>query len=144
MSRDLLRAQLKRDKGSGPQKLGRFLPYRCTAGKLTIGYGHNLDDNGLKQKFVDAVLDDDIDDVIKELVVKFPWFEALDPARQAVLVNMGFMGVPKLAGFRKMLAAAQRGEYATAAVEMLASDWADQVGARAWRLATQMETGRWQ
>ena len=28
------------------EKYRRF-PYRCTAGKLTIGYGWNLDDNGI-------------------------------------------------------------------------------------------------
>ncbi|MCP4280350.1 MAG: lysozyme, partial [Alteromonas sp.] len=24
----------------------RLKPYKCTAGKITIGYGRNLDDNG--------------------------------------------------------------------------------------------------
>jgi lysozyme len=60
-----------------------------------------------------------------------------------VLVNMIFnMGGRRLAGFRKMLAALQKKEYEQAAVEMLASAWAEQVGDRALRLAEQMRKGQ--
>lgn len=145
MSRDLLRDQLKRDEGSGPQKLGRLLPYKDSVGKLTIGYGRNLDDNGISLAEADALLDHDIDSAIKDLVIRYPWVEALDPIRQACLVNMTFnLGIVRLAGFKNTLAAVQRGDYAAAAVGMLESKWASQVGARARRLATQMESGRWE
>ena len=37
----------------------RLKPYRCTAGKLTIGIGRNLDDCGISQKEAYALLDND-------------------------------------------------------------------------------------
>jgi lysozyme len=138
-----VRAQLQRDEGSKVRG-GRHIPYKDTVGKLTIGYGHNLDDNGLKQKFVDLILDDDIRDAIADLVVRLPWFERLDPERQAVLVNMGFnLGVLGLLQFKRTLESIRIGDYELAAIQMLESRWADQVGDRALRLADQMRTGRW-
>jgi lysozyme len=123
---------------------GRHIPYKDTMGKLTIGYGHNLADNGLKQKFADLVLDDDIADAVYELVSVHPWVEALDVPRQAVLIEMAFnMGMRRLSGFRQMLQAVRDREWDQAAVEMLDSVWADQVGNRAMRLAEQMRVGRW-
>lgn len=138
-----LRQQLKRDEGTGMQKNGRFLPYVCPAGKITIGFGHNLDDNGLTPRLVELLLDDDIDDAIRELVVALSWIEVIDPVRQAVLVNMAFnMGVPKLLKFTRMLAALKAKDYETAAIEMLTSKWAAQVGNRSLRLAEQMRSGK--
>jgi lysozyme len=138
-----LRQQLKRDEGTGIQKNGNFLPYHCTSGKLTIGWGHNLQDNGIKPKIAEMLLDDDIADATRELFIVLPWLEAVDPVRQSVLINMAFnMGVPKLVGFAKMLAALRARKFETAAIEMLDSRWAEQVGDRALRLAEQMRTGR--
>lgn len=138
-----IRAHLQRDEGS-KMRGSVHVPYEDTVGKTTIGYGHNLDDKGLKQKFVDLILDDDIRDVIADLVVRLPWFESLDPPRQAVLVNMGFnMGVPGLLQFKRTLGSIRSGDYELAAIQMLESRWADQVGDRALRMADQMRTGRW-
>ncbi|MES2958118.1 MAG: glycoside hydrolase family protein [Pseudomonadota bacterium] len=137
-----LRNQLKRDEGSGITKNGHFMPYTCTSGKLTIGWGHNITDNGIKPKFADLILDDDMDDAAREMVTRWPWTEALDPARQSVLINMLFnIGGARLNGFRKMLMALQKKDYEGAAVEMLASAWAEQVGDRSLRLAEQMRRG---
>jgi lysozyme len=137
-----LRQQLKRDEGTGITKNGLFMPYVCPSGKQTIGWGHNLTDNGLKPAFAEWLLEDDMDDAIVEMHARWPWAETLDSVRQAVLVNMIFnMGGRRLAGFRKMLAALQKKEYEQAAVEMLASAWAEQVGDRALRLAEQMRRG---
>ena len=141
-ARAALKTQLKRDEGAGLTKGGNFMPYKCPAGKLTLGYGHNLDANGITPRMAEYILDADIDTAISEVLTRWPWAETLDPARQAVLVNMLFnMGGAKLNGFRKFLAAAQAKSYEEAAVEMLASNWAEQVGDRALRLAQQMRTG---
>jgi lysozyme len=143
-ARIALRQQLKRDEGTGITKNGHFMPYPCTSGKTTIGFGHNLQDNGLKSRFVEMILDDDIEDAFTDLVTRCPWVEVLDPARQAVLVNMMFnLGAPRLMGFRRMLKALHAKDYEGAAVEMLASSWAEQVGDRALRLADQLRTGHW-
>jgi lysozyme len=144
MSRDQLRAQLKRDEGHGPVKNGRFFPYVDTAGKPTIGYGHNLEAKGLTQQQADSLLDSDIDDAIRQLAARFPWIEQLDAARVGVLVNMCFnLGIDGVAGFTQTLSALKNGDYDRAAVLMLESKWAEQVGNRALRLARQIETGQW-
>jgi len=54
---------------------------------------------------------------------------------QHVLLNMMFnMGMTRLAGFKKMLAALDAGDYAEMAVQMMDSKWATQVGPRSTRL----------
>ncbi len=74
--------------------------------------------------------------------MRWPTFTKLDEARQLVIANMAFnLGLGGLMLFTHMLAAVARGEYETAACEMLASAWAQQVGPRAHRLAKQMQTG---
>jgi len=132
-----LRDQLIRDEGL------RLKPYRDTVGKLTIGVGRNLDDNGITRDEAECLLHNDLARVYAELHHALPDL-SLDPVRGAVLGNMAFnMGIGRLLGFRKMLAALRVGDFAQAAVEMLDSDWATQVGSRAHRLARQMETGEW-
>lgn len=136
INRATLRSQLKRHEGE------RLYPYTDTVGKLTIGVGHNLTDNGIPQFVSDLLLDDDIDRAIKGLQSLLS-FESLDEVRQRVLINMAFnMGVSKLRGFKLMLAAVKAGNYSEAAYQMLNSQWATQVGQRAVELANMMKTGR--
>jgi lysozyme len=131
--------QLKRDEGL------RLKPYRDSVGKLTIGYGRNLDDNGVTEEEAAGLLYNDIVTAKQSLAKHLPWFMQLDDARRGVLINMAFnLGIWGLLSFKKFLASIQSGDYATAKAEMLNSRWAEQVGARAQRLAIQMETGKWQ
>jgi len=139
--RAALRAQLRRHEGTGPMRQGRFLPYRDTVGKLTIGYGRNLEDVGISQAEADFQLENDLDDRARMLASLLPWFSALDAVRQRALVDMAFMGTAKLLTFRKMLAALGQGDYATAAAEARDSLWATQGGARAVTVARMLETG---
>lgn len=91
------------------------------------------------------LLANDVAVVEKALSLTLPWTDTLDPVRRAVLVNMGFnLGVGGLLKFTRTLAALEEGDYAKAARLMLDSKWATQVGARARRLAAQMEYGQWQ
>jgi len=122
----------------------RLKPYRCTAGKLTIGVGRNLDDRGLSPDEALYLLRNDIEISRTELSGAFPWFAKLDPVRQAVLIDMHVnLGLIRLKGFRNTLALIGVGKYEAAAVEMLNSKWAQQVGNRARRLSGMMVTGRW-
>ena len=131
-----LKAELTRDEGY------RKLPYKDTVGKLTIGVGRNLDDVGLSAPEIDILLTNDIKRVVGELSAAFEWFGGLSDARQRVLANMCFnLGIARLRGFKKMLAAMQAGDVETAAKEMLDSTWAKQVGARATRLADMWRVG---
>jgi len=66
----------------------------------------------------------------------------LDAVRQRVVIDMAFnIGVPRLTGFKKMWAAIHCGDYEEAALEMMDSKWARQVGRRAKRLSLMMKTG---
>jgi lysozyme len=144
MSRDRLRLALIRDEGAGPVKMGRLYPYVDTVGKSTIGFGRNLTDRGISLGEAHALLDNDIDDAVKDLVARFPWVDTLDPVRQAVLVQMVFnMGLATFAQFKNTIGLVKRGQFEDASVQMLQSKWAEQVGDRALRLADQLRKGVW-
>lgn len=131
--------QLRRDEGV------RTKLYQDTVGKWTIGVGRNLSDVGLSQDEIDLLLANDIKNATVRLESAFPWTLALDEVRHGALVNMSFnMGVGGLAQFRDFLGKMQTGDWKGASAAMLDSKWAEQVGARAQRLAIQVESGVWQ
>ena len=114
----------------------RLKPYRCTAGKLTIGVGRNLEDKGISAAEALGLLDNDIDEFWKELTSLLPWVLTAPEAVQEVLLNMAFnLGVPGLLKFKETLRLLQSGDYRRAAAAMLDSKWAKQVGLRAERLS---------
>ena len=122
----------------------RLRPYRCTAGKLTIGIGRNLDDRGITADEALYLLRNDIELSRKELSGAFQWFAKLDQVRQAVLIDMHVnMGLATLSKFVATLGLIKSGRYDEAASEMLNSAWSRQVGRRARRLAEMMRTGEW-
>lgn len=136
--KEKLTEQLLRDEGV------EYKPYSCTADKLTIGVGRNLDDVGINHDEAMFMLNNDIARCVKEIDKNFPWSARLTDPREAALINMAFnLGITRLLKFKKMLAALEVGEYIVAAKEMLDSKWARQVPNRARRLAAQMETGKW-
>lgn len=136
MNRDALANQLLTDEGL------KLKPYRCTAGKLTIGVGRNLDDVGISKSEAMMLLGADIDKVTVQLDERLPWWRGMSDARQQAVANMAFnMGIDGLLTFKNTLAAMKDGRYAEAANGMLASKWALQVGARAQRLAKMMREG---
>lgn len=109
----------------------RLFPYRCTSGKLTIGYGRNLDDKGISTEEAKAMLDTDIKQCAKELS-HFQWYIDQPINVRYALINMCFnIGLPKLLRFKRMIAAIEKKDYDEAADEALDSLWAKQVGQRA-------------
>lgn len=119
-------------------------PYRCTAGKLTIGIGFNLDDVGLYPEEVEFIFNNRIRRVEEDLERVFPWYHELDEVRQAVVLDMAYnMGLKTLLTFKRTMGSIRDGNYKLAAAQMLESLWAKQVGARAERLSRMMETGKW-
>ena len=119
----------------------KLKPYKCTAGKLTIGYGRNLEDVGISQSEAEQMLYNDIQNCYADCV-RLPCWNRLNEARQAVLLdmcyNLGFTGLKK---FKKMLEALEVEAYHRASLEMLDSNWARQVKGRAVELAQIMEKG---
>lgn len=136
MYRNLLVQQLKRHEGL------RLQPYKCSMGKTTIGYGRNLDDLGITEGEAEELLQNDIDTCLRQTEL-LPAYDDLDHLRQTVLINMLFnLGLPRLLKFKRMWYAIMGNDWESAANEMLASRWADQVGDRAKELAEMMRTGR--
>lgn len=120
----------------------RSKPYRDTKGILTIGIGRNLDDVGLSDDEIVYLANNDIARVEKALDANLPWWRTLDDVRQRVLANMCFnMGIGKLLGFKNFLVAVQAKDWTKAVAEMKNSAWFKQVGQRAVRLASMMESG---
>ena len=124
--------------------------YLCTKGKLTIGYGYNLDVNplylssleigyaktkGMSEVKAESLLKLMVAQAQKALEQRFHWFANLDAARQGVLINMVYnMGIAGLLKFKKFLKCMEAGDYEQAAIEGLDSLWAKQVKGRAVRL----------
>lgn len=114
-------------------------------GKLTIGYGRNLEERGISDREAEAMLRADVEHAAhyaQQLVSVGAW-AAMGEIRREVLTQMvfqlGFHGTRK---FGRMLAAIERGDYAAAAREMIDSNWYRQTTARAMTLAERMRTGR--
>ena len=129
MNRDLLIQELKRDEGV------KLKAYQDTVGIWTIGIGRNLQDVGVSMDEAEYMLANDIDVAVGELQRTFDWFEGLSDARQRVCINMCFnLGLTRLLGFKKFLAAMAIGDWETAGIEMLDSKWSRQVGVRSTRL----------
>lgn len=142
--------RLKADEGL------RLTPYVDTVGKLTVGYGRNLDDNGLypdeiieligpgiSLKFAEKMLENDIEKIERWIELVIPWALTLDSVRYSVIVNMIYnLGPANFLKFQKTIAAIQAGKYDEASSLMLKSLWSKQVGARAQRLAKAMRSGK--
>ncbi len=130
--------QLKKHEGY------RRYPYYCTEGRLTIGFGRNLDDAGVDEFEAEQLLANDIENARAAVRRRISLQHCNEP-QQAVLVNMAFnLGITGLLGFKKMIQAVESGDFQQAALEMLNSRWANQVPVRAQELAKQMLSGEWQ
>lgn len=130
-----LKKQLVVDEGFRPK------PYRCSAGKLTIGIGRNIEDMGIARDEAEYMLHNDIENLLSLLWIR-QTIEGLDDVRAEVILNMAFnLGSPRLFGFKKMRAALESRDFERAADEMKDSAWYSQVGSRAVRLVEEMRTG---
>ena len=121
-------ALIKRHEGERRQG-ARHVAYRCPAGALTIGWGHNLESSpvpglgegsSISGQEAENLLRADLARMAAQLDLRLPWWRGLGPARSAALLDMGFnLGLSGLLGFGKMLAAARAQRFDEAAAEML-------------------------
>ena len=122
----------------------RKFAYECTAGKISIGVGRNLEDRGLSDDEIMFMLRNDIEISSTELSKNFDWFSSLNQARQDALISMHFnIGLGKLLQFEKTLKHLEDSNFNAASEEMLCSKWADQVGKRAIELSLMIRTGKY-
>ena len=134
--RYLLIERLKKHEGF------RSKAYKDITGHLTIGYGRNLDANGISEAEGLFMLMADIDNAITQVESKLSdVILDLSEARTGVLYEMAFnMGIYNLLKFKKTLRAIKDKDYDLASIEMMDSKWAVQVGRRAVVLSNIMHT----
>jgi len=139
---DLLTA-LQKDEGRLVNARGRHILYKCPADKWTIGYGRNLEENGINEIEAHYLLTNDAIQAHRDAASLVPNWLGLDDVRQNVVANMAFqLGRSRLAKFVKFLAAVDKGRYEDAAFEMVMSAWYDQTPNRAGRLKQEMLSGK--
>jgi lysozyme len=138
MNRDRLKKQLEIDEG----RKSRI--YIDTANKITAGVGRNLTDRDFSADEIDLMLNNDIALVERQLDKALPWWREMTDARQDALCNLAFnLGIAGLLKFKNTLTFMRAKRYDAAAMGMLDSLWAKQVGQRAVRLAAMMRTGEY-
>jgi lysozyme len=134
-----LLAQIERHEGY------RRGAYQDSLGYWTIGIGRLIDGRkggGITKDEARALLFNDITEKMRDLDRAIPWWSKLDDVRARVIVDMAFnLGIAGLLGFKDTLRAIHERRWDDAALGMLESKWATQVGSRAIRLAYMMRTG---
>ena len=113
----------------------KLWPYKCTAGKLTIGIGHNLDAKGISNAVADLMYEEDIMEVINDLHKIFENFNDLPEQIQLVLANMRFqLGDLGFRKFNKLIKSVERKDWKEMKISMTNSLWYKQTNNRAKEL----------
>ena len=66
----------------------KHFPYTCSANKLTIGVGRNIQDRGISDITIEQMLDEDIDIIVGELRQNLSWFDNAPSGIQDVLIDL--------------------------------------------------------
>jgi lysozyme len=111
----------------------------------TIGYGRtkgiNENTKDITQEQAEAWLAEDSQESFRIARRVVNNYDQLSDVRKGVLVNMAFnLGEPRLRGFKNTLRFIESGQWSNAAMGMLNSKWARQVGQRATELAARMSS----
>lgn len=135
MDKEQLKSWLRYDEGYDDR------PYICTAGRLTIGWGRNLEDDGISLDEGNLMLENDMKRTDKDLRT-CQWYLGAPNSVQDALFNMCFnLGLPRLLGFKKMIQAIEDKNYTKAAFEALNSKWAIQLPNRAKEVSVMIREG---
>ena len=138
-----LREELEEDEGC------MYVVYLDHLKLKTCGVGHlvRADDpefdmdvgDPVSEERVAELFEKDIGWTISDCQKLVPDFDMLPEEVRLIVANMMFnLGAKRLSGFKRLLAAVERGDWNSAADEMLDSKWARQVPARSGRLVTRM------
>jgi len=117
----------------------RLKPYRCPEGRLTIGYGRNLEDAGITEEVASYLLENDVVRAHDWCWERFGWFRALEQRRHDVVVEMVFqVGPAGFLKFKRFIAAMAARNHEAAAREIMDSEMGRKYHGRARRLAYMM------
>ena len=123
----------------------RLFPYKCSAGKTTIGYGRNLEDIGISKEEADFMFKNDIEDAqayLYEIFTESIFKHHLSENRQMVLTDMMFnLGKTRFSKFKKMIHAVKDNDFNEAAVQIEDSNYFRQVPNRAKENVSLMKEG---
>ena len=109
----------------------RLKPYVCPAGKLTIGYGRNLDDVGISEEEANFMIENDLDKVDDLMRKHYPTVLQYQHLWKNVYRDLIFnMGPKKFATMKKFINAVDQRNYCEALAELVDSNWFNQVGYR--------------
>ncbi len=118
----------------------RLKPYRCSAGKLTIGVGRNLDDKGITEREALILLANDIQECIDDLNRIFDKFRSYPENVILVLIDMRFnLGASGFRTFKNMISNVKAGYWQGMIKSMKKSKWYGQVGNRSKNLIKMIE-----
>ena len=118
----------------------RLKPYRCPAGRLTIGIGRNLDDKGITESEAFDLLYNDLRECEKDIRGMFPDFDNLPENIQLVLTDMRFqLGWKGFRCFRLMIRAVYNQDWPEMIHQMKDSAWYGQTPNRANNLIRMVE-----
>jgi lysozyme len=140
---DQLREELEIDEGNVKSV------YLCSEKKLTVGIGHLCREGEpeydmevgtpVSEERVAELFEKDVGWTIKDCYKLIPDFDMLPEEVQLICANMCFnLGINRMGGFKRFLAAIEDRDWQKAADEMADSKWARQVPNRAGRLIERM------
>lgn len=116
---------------------------KAPSGRLTIGVGRNIEDNGISEATITQMLNEDIEHCLREAQRFFglDFFNSLSTPRQHAILMMIFqLGAAGFFEFRNTIAAIKQNNFALAAEHARKSLWARQVPDRARRVTTLLES----
>ncbi len=134
----------------------KLKPYRCTAGKLSIGIGHNIDANGLPSdiqayldeygeitdEMVDILFDIDSQNAMNDCRKLYPSFDSFSDNRQMALIDFLFnVGYVTARTFKNTNKAINEERWEDAGNNFINSLWYKQVGNRGKDIVSLIKEG---
>jgi lysozyme len=129
--------------------------YPCSEGKLTIGYGYNLEAHGVPaakakglvwtRERADKALRAEVEVAMAELEAHWPrWDDEFDQVRQAVFVSGVYqLGTAGAATFKNTIACLRAHDFEGAVRNLNLSKWARQTPKRVGRITKMLLSGVW-
>ena len=115
--------------------------YKCTADKLTIGYGKRVKYLKVTKEQAEEWLKEDLEHLKYVLADKYEWFLPAPHEVRDIVIEMSYqLGVKSFSKFKKTIFLLANKDYKAESTEMLDSKWArDDTPSRAKELSDRMK-----
>ena len=122
--------------------------YTDSTGNETEGIGYNITErgniapDGMSKELAISECDKINSENYAQMCKDYDWFSKMNEDRQVVLLDMAYeLGIKGIENFTRMIKELSNSCYILASQEMMDSEWAKQVPARAKELSEAMFTG---